>query len=128
MAASELSSGHNSLIIVGGKFRPLSRTLVGALTAKTLECLHFDKAFIGTMGFTADAGISTTDPDEAFTKELVIRRSGKVFLVADSSKFGVASFSASGSISDIDFIITDSAISANFAKQLREKGVKVIKV
>ena len=127
MAASELSSGHNSLIVVGGRFRPLSRTLVGALTAKTLECLHFDKAFVGTMGFTADAGISTTDPDEAFTKELVIRRSEKVFLIADSSKLGVASFSASGNISDIDFIITDPAVSGNFVKQLRKKGVKVIK-
>ncbi len=126
MAAAELmESGHN-LIIVGGKFRPLSRTLVGPLTSKTIETLHFDKAFLGTIGFTVEDGISTTDADEAFTKELVLKRADKAILLADSSKLGKKSFAVSGSLADIDVVITDAGVQSSIARELRKKGIEVL--
>ena len=126
MAAAELmESGHN-LIIVGGKFRPLSRTLVGPLTSKIIETLHVDKAFLGTIGFTIEDGISTTDADEAFTKELILKRADKTILLADSSKLGKKSFAVSGSVSDIDVVITDSSVPASISKELKKRGIDLL--
>ncbi|MBQ6597674.1 MAG: DeoR/GlpR transcriptional regulator [Lentisphaeria bacterium] len=126
MAAAELMEKNFHLILVGGAFRSLSRTLVGPLTSKILESLTISKAFLGTIGLEAERGISTTDPNEAYTKELVMKRSDKVFLLADSSKFGVSSFVFSGDAGDIDVLVTDSALSQAAQKQLKTKNIEVI--
>jgi len=125
MALFELMDFGHKLYLVGGTFRPLSRTIVGAMTAKTILPLNFDKAFLGTIGITEE-GISTTDPDEAYTKELVMKRSETVILLADSSKFGKKSFAKSGDISDIDIIVTDNNLPAKFAKFFQKKKIKLI--
>lgn len=126
VAAAELMESGHRLIIVGGEFRALSRTVVGPVTSHTINTLHIDKAFLGTIGFTCEDGISTTDPNEAYTKELVMRRSRKVILLADSSKLGAPSFCISGTINDIDVIITDPAVPEKFANMLKKKKIEVI--
>lgn len=125
MAAEErMESGHR-LILLGGEFRPISRTLVGPLTAPVGEALHIDKAFFGTIGITAD-GLSTTDPGEAYTKKLMLRRAHKAILLADSGKFGCASLVASGSLRDLDIVITDRGLSPEFARLLRRNKIEVV--
>ncbi len=125
MAASELMEAGHKLFIVGGRFRPLSRTIVGALTEKTLCAMSFDKAFLGTIG-VSEEGISTTDPDEAYTKELVMKRADMVVLLADVSKFGKNSLSLSGSFWDIDVIVSDRSLPANFARLCKKQNIKMI--
>lgn len=124
-AASLMETGHK-LVLIGGEFRPLSRTLVGPLTAQTINSLRIDKAFLGTIGFSVDDGISTTDPNEAYTKELIMKRSGKVIVLSDSSKLCTPSFAVSGKVSDIDVLITDPGIPAALEKSLREKKIEVV--
>ncbi len=126
MAAAELMESEHRLILLGGEFRALSRTLVGPLTAKIVSSLYIDKAFMGTIGFTVEDGISTTDANEAYTKELIMRRAKRVFVLMDSSKFGAPSLVVSGSLNDIDAIITDDAISSQAIKQLKKKKIDVI--
>ncbi len=126
MAAAQLmETGHN-LVLIGGEFRALSRTLVGPLTTSIINSLHIDKAFLGTIGFTVDEGISTTDPNEAYTKELIMKRAKKVIVLADSSKIGTASFVTSGAINDIDVLITDPGIPAEIEKALRDRDIEVV--
>lgn len=126
MAAAELMESPHRLILLGGEFRAISRTLVGPLTAQIVNSLHINKAFMGTIGFTAESGISTTDPGEAYTKELIMRRAGKVIVLADSSKIGAPSFVTSGSIKDIDVVISDCNISEQVVKKLTKQHVEVI--
>ncbi len=121
-----MDSGHG-IIIVGGRMRALSRTLVGSLTEKSLGSLRFKKAFLGTIGFSVKRGISTTDPDEAYTKGLVMQRAEAVVLLADRTKIGVESFASSGDISDIDFIVSDYEFSPKETKELMRAGVKIVK-
>ncbi len=125
MAAADLMESGHKLILVGGEFRALSRTLVGSLTSHIINSLYIDKAFLGTIGFTVEDGISTTDSNEAFTKELIMKRSNKVIVLADSSKIGTTSFAVSGTPSDIDILITDAGIPKNVIEQLNKKNIKV---
>jgi DeoR/GlpR family transcriptional regulator of sugar metabolism len=126
-AALELAGRGPRLILVGGELRRLSQTVVGPLTRQLLQQLHIDTAFMGTIGLTADEGLTTTDPGEAFTKELVMSRADKVIVLADSSKAGKVAFAHSGNLDCVDMVIMDGRVSREFGKQLQEKGVKLVK-
>lgn len=124
MAASLLQESGHHLFLTGGEFRGISRTLVGPLTASILETLTFDKAFMGTIGFSLETGMTTTDANEAYTKRLAMQRSREVFLLADHSKLGAQSFCRCGGVEDLDVLITDE-IEEGMRDVLEERGVQV---
>jgi DeoR/GlpR family transcriptional regulator of sugar metabolism len=100
--------------------------MVGPLTARLIEPLTISKAFIGTIGFSVDEGVSTTDPSEAYTKEIVMKKASKVIVLADSSKIGTPSFVVSGKISDIDVLVTDPGVSGKVVRELKKKHIDVV--
>lgn len=126
-AASELAGRGGHLIVIGGEFRRLSQTMVGPLTRFTLRELHVDKAFMGTIGLSLEGGLTTTDPSEAYTKELVMDHAREVILLADSSKAHKLSFTRSGQLEKVRVLITDHQIDAKFSKELRKHGVRVVR-
>jgi len=124
--ASTLSMKGPSVIMAGGEFRRISQSFVGPLTASIVGNMYFDVAFMGTSGLTVEQGLTTTDPKEAFTKQLVLSHAKKKILMADASKIGNNSFAHFGKLSDIDILITDAGITDNAVQLLKEKGVKEI--
>ncbi len=126
-AATELAGRGPRLILIGGELRRLSQTVVGPLTRLTLEGLHLDKAFMGTIGVTLKEGLTTTDPGEAYTKELVMGLARQVILLADSSKAGKVSFARAGKLEHVHVVITDKGVGKDFAKELNQKGIKLVR-
>lgn len=127
-AATELGGRGPRLIVIGGEVRATSQALVGPLTHLLLDTLHFDRALIGTFAFSLEEGLSTTDPAEAYTKELVIGRAREVILLADSRKVGTRSFVHAGRLEAIDILVTDNGIDERVVRGLERRGIKVIKV
>jgi DeoR/GlpR family transcriptional regulator of sugar metabolism len=127
-AAVELSGRGPRLIVIGGELRRLSQTTVGPLTRFTIRELHVDEAFMGTMGLSLEEGLTTTDPSEAYTKELVMEHAREVVLLADSSKVGKISFSCSGQLAKVRILVTDTRMDRRFSRELRKRGVKVVRV
>jgi DeoR family fructose operon transcriptional repressor len=127
-AAVELAARGPGLIFIGGEVRRLSQVVVGPLTRLILEHLHFDKAFLGTIGICVAEGLTTTDPDEAYTKEFAMLRARQVFLLADSSKAGKISFARAGRLQDLHVFITDKKLETRFAKQIEKLGIEVVQV
>jgi DeoR/GlpR family transcriptional regulator of sugar metabolism len=126
-AALELSGRGPRLIVIGGELRRLSQTLVGPLTRLVLGELHLDKAFMGTIGFALEEGLTTTDPSEAFTKQLVMRQARQVILLADSSKAGKVSFARAGSWDEVHVVVTDRQVDGAFARELAKKGPRLVR-
>ncbi len=124
-AAQELAGRGPRLILIGGELRRLSQTMVGPLTRLVLHELHLDKAFMGTIGFALKQGLTTTDPSEAFTKEVVMGQARQVIVLADSGKAGKVSFARAGGWDNVHVLITDRQI--DFAKQLIKKGIKLVR-
>ncbi|MGI5924325.1 MAG: DeoR/GlpR family DNA-binding transcription regulator [Lentisphaeria bacterium] len=125
MAAAQLMESPHRLILTGGEFRAISRTLVGPLSSPILKNIVVDKAFMGTMGFTTSDGMSTTDANEAYTKTQVMERARQVILLADRSKLGSSSFVTCGSDWRLDVLVTD-AIDAKMRQELEERETRVI--
>ena len=126
-AAIELAAQGPRVILIGGEFRRRSQTLVGPLTRLTLDEVHVDKAFMGTIGLTLEEGLTTTDPSEAYTKELVMQHARQVFLLADHSKVGKVSFACAGQLGRVQVLITDKQVDRKFSSQLRKDGVEVVR-
>jgi DeoR/GlpR family transcriptional regulator of sugar metabolism len=126
-AAYELAGRGPRLIVIGGELRRLSQTMVGPLTRLVLHELHLDKAFMGTIGFSLKEGLTTTDPSEAFTKNLVMGQTRQVIVLADSSKAGKVSFASAGAWDHVHVLITDKQLDKDFAKELIKKNIKLVR-
>jgi DeoR family fructose operon transcriptional repressor len=127
LRVAQLLSGNGPrMILTGGECRRLSQTFVGPLSRPVLERVQLDWAFMGTIGVSAEAGLTTTDPNEAFTKELAISRARRIALLADSTKFGKSSFVRFGDAGQLTHLITDSAAPAAQLEAFRRIGVEVV--
>ena len=126
-AAIELASRGPRLILVGGDLRRLSQTVVGPLTRLMLNQVHIDRAFMGTIGLTLEEGLTTTDPSEAYTKELVMQHAREVYLLVDSTKIGKVSFTRAGQVEGVRVLITDNLVDRKFLSGLRKRGIEVVR-
>jgi DeoR family fructose operon transcriptional repressor len=124
--ANELVGRGPRVIVIGGELRATSRAIVGPLTRLLLEALHVDRALMGTFALSVEEGLSTTDPAEAYTKQLVCARAREVILLADSTKVGTRSFVDAGRLEDVDILVTDSGIDDRTARAIARRGVRVI--
>jgi DeoR/GlpR family transcriptional regulator of sugar metabolism len=125
-AIVELAGRGPRLVVVGGELRPLSQAIVGPLSARLLDGLFVDRAFMGTFSLSLEAGLTTTDPAEAFTKEQVLSRAREVILLADSSKLGTRSFAHAGRLDQVDAVITDASPDEEAASVFTAAGVRVL--
>jgi len=126
--AQVFSGGGPRVILTGGECRLLSQTFVGPLTRAVLDRMHVDTAFLGTIGVSAEHGMTTTDPAEAFTKEIAMERASRRVLLADSTKFGKTSFVRFGDVRNINTLISDKHMPAPQRKAFQRMGVDLILV
>jgi len=126
--AQLFSSGGPRMILTGGECRLLSQTFVGPLTRAVLDQMHLDIAFMGTIGVSAEQGMTTTDPAEAFTKEQAMSRASRTVLLADSSKFGKTSFVRFGTLSCLAAVISDKQMPSAQRKAFQRAGVETLLV
>ncbi len=125
--AMELVDQAPQVIVIGGQLRSKSQALVGPLTQLMLDKISVDRALMGTFALSLEGGLMTTDPLEAYTKELVLVRARQVILLADSSKIGTRSLVHVGRLEAIDVFVTDSGISEGAERGLVQRGIQVIK-
>ena len=123
---NELANSDVSLYILGGHFDADERELKGMLPEYTLQFFYVDKAFIGAGGVTFDGGITDFDLQSATLKKKICEHANKVYLVANSEKFGVNAFSYSCPLSEVDIIITDPMLPKDYADRIREMGIKLM--
>lgn len=126
-AAIELDGRGPRLIVIGGELRVTSQALVGPLTRRLLDALHLDRALMGTFALSVDEGLTTTDPAEAFTKELVMERAREVVLLADSRKVGTRAFVSAGRLDSVDILVSDDGLDDRTTRTIERRGVRVIR-
>ncbi|MFN8619902.1 MAG: DeoR/GlpR family DNA-binding transcription regulator [Chloroflexota bacterium] len=114
------------VMVIGGELRPLSQAIVGPLSRLVLDQLYVDHAFLGTFGLSLDAGLTTSDPQEAYTKELVLGRARQVVLLTDATKLGTRSFAHAGRLDQLDLLVTDQPLDPTALAAFDAAGVQVV--
>ncbi|MFQ3787781.1 DeoR/GlpR family DNA-binding transcription regulator [Halomonas sp. A29] len=81
---------HSRVTLLGGDLRSASMTTYGVAAQAALERLSVDKLFLSADGVVADLGLCEASAEQAYLKEMMIRRASEVIVMADSTKLGRA--------------------------------------
>ncbi|HVH93305.1 MAG: DeoR/GlpR family DNA-binding transcription regulator [Nocardioidaceae bacterium] len=115
------------LVVIGGILRP-SYEAVGPAAESMLSQYHFDIAFVGVDGISAEYGCTTYDEMEAQSDLAFLRRARRRVVIADASKLGKVTFARISGISDVTDVITDAPASHEDAAAIARAGVNVVSV
>ncbi len=116
--------------LIGGLFRGKRKDFCGYLAEMMLETVSFEKCFLSSdaISLLPGDGIMAMDIFTAKLNQIVARRAGKFFLLADSTKFSRRSFIKYAEISAVSKIITDRSLPENMIQALEDNGPEVIRV
>lgn len=124
--ALELLNHQNIQVIqLGGNLRHSSSSVTGHYAQHILEHISCSLLFLGVDGIDLDYGCTTTSLEEALLNQKMMEASQRTIILADSSKFGKKSFGRICGLEQVDQVITDSGISPNLAKKIKDLGVKL---
>lgn len=89
LIAARLCEFHNVTIIqLGGSVRYSSQSTVGPNAQEMMLQFSANKLFLGVDGIDEDFGVSTSNIEEAYLNQIMIKNTTKTFLLSDESKFG----------------------------------------
>ncbi|NLC55075.1 MAG: DeoR/GlpR transcriptional regulator, partial [Erysipelothrix sp.] len=116
-----------SVLLTGGEVRNPKEALVGEFALNNLSLVTADKFFIGVSGISAKSGLTSALISEvAVNKNMLSRCSGKIFVLADHTKIGIDHSFQSGSLRNIDYLITDTKADQKHLNDIEKQNVGVI--
>ena len=104
--------------LLSGRLKAKTEAVIGQGAVDSLQKYHFNKCFIGTDGVDQKCGLTTADIEESMVKTNAIERSQNVFILADSSKFGLVA-SVTFAPLDAGTIITDRLPDETYRRQAK---------
>jgi len=120
-----LENPTTTVVITGGTVRRASLGAVGDLAVATLETLRADHTFLGTHGFSAEAGVTYPSFEEVAVKRAMIAAGVEVTLLADGSKCGRTSMVRVAPLQKLDRIITSTPIPGDELTKIRKLGIEI---
>ncbi|MEU5693923.1 DeoR/GlpR family DNA-binding transcription regulator [Actinosynnema sp. NPDC020468] len=124
-AMSEVPSA--SVLLLGGRVRGRTLATVDHWATRMLADMVIDLAYIGANGITREHGLTTPDPAVGAVKAQALTSARRRVFVGVHTKFGVSSFHRFASVSDLEAVVTDAALSAGEAHRYSLLGPKVVR-
>lgn len=87
-----------------------------------------DKMFFSSRGISEVAGILESNEQEYGVKQCMLKNAGTKYYVCDKSKHGRVGFERLARFSQIDYIISEGSLGAEFERKLADEGVELITV
>ncbi len=126
IANMQILAEYCDVILIGGNYRPHRKDVAGVASVKFLSFFYFTQSFIGADGISLADGFMTTDLNTAHLDEMVIARSTRSIVLADSSKFGRSSFIGYASPDQVDLVITDTDFDEEEINRYQNQGFRNI--
>lgn len=121
-----LSANPNvEVVVTGGNLRRLDGGLIGDLAKETINRFRFDFAVIGCSALHEEGDILDFDFQEVGVSQTIIKRSDKVFLVADASKFERKAPAKIASLTEVDVFFSDVPPPEACLEICRKNGTRV---
>jgi len=127
LASMEVGRNRNNTVIgTGGEFDPDSCCYVGASAEDAAERFYVDVAFISTMGFLPSEGTFESTVANFRVKQILTRRSERVVLLVDHSKFGQRALARVLDADEVDCVVTDEGTAKEYLSQLAERRTEYL--
>jgi DeoR family glycerol-3-phosphate regulon repressor len=114
------------VIAAGGVVRREDGGIVGDATASFVRQFKFDYAVIGASAIDEDGALLDFDFREVTVAQAIIESARSTILVADNMKFKRNAPFRIGDISNVDYIVTDSAPPPKFVSHCKAHGVVIV--
>jgi DeoR family deoxyribose operon repressor len=114
------------LILIGGTYHKRLDMFESIEDANSFKSIRADKAFISAFGVNKNAGLTSGSFFVSSIRKEIINAADKVFLLADSSKFGRIECAHFADLNNVDVVITDSGLNQNYINLLDDLDIKTI--
>lgn len=123
--AQKLARNGISVHMLPGHVRGTTASVVGSELLQALAQYHFTYGFFGTNGISLEEGCTTPDAEEAAAKAAAFSQCRRAYILADGSKFGLASHITFAPLTGVSVITARSSRDIDFApyKKLTEVHV-----
>ena len=126
VAQALVSNSNINVMVPAGTINRNTLSVSGSDSFNFIDKINIDLAFMSASAFSAEAGFSVSNINEAELKRKVISRAKKVIMLLDSSKIGKDLLFTLADISDIHVLISDGNLPDEIYKLADEYGVTVI--
>ncbi len=120
------ASTNNTLVALGGMFRPSELSFIGHITDQALAEVRADSVVLGIRAISLEHGLTNDYLAEAMTDRAILRAGKRIILVADHTKFARVSTAFVAAVDAVNTIVTNDATSPEFIHDLCERGIEVI--
>ena len=93
---------------------------------RNMSKFHVDKAFIGVHSINFNVGLTSIATPQMEVKKAIMKAAEKVYVLADSSKFGGGYLSVICPTNEVDKIITDDGVSKEDIQKAKELDVPLV--
>ena len=126
-AATELAGVDGiTVLLMGGRVRSGSLSLVGDLGGAVLRRVNVQKAFVSATGFTLEEGLTEAREEEAQIKRAMVSASREVYGLIDHSKWGRASSATFMPTNGLHRVLTDASAPEKMVQGLLERDIEVM--
>ena len=127
IAGNELAGvGHVELFMIGGYVTGHLAATMGDVAIQNMSKFHVDKAFIGVHSINFNVGLTSIATPQMEVKKAIMKAAEKVYVLADSSKFGGGYLSVICPTNEVDKIITDDGVSKEDIQKAKELDVPLV--
>jgi DeoR/GlpR family transcriptional regulator of sugar metabolism len=112
--------------IIGGTLNRTDLSISGTQSNKYIDSCDFDIAFIAPTGFSEFNGFTTGNWSECDVKRRAVKKSEKVIVLLDSSKFNKSMPYTFANLEDISMIICDVRPPERIVELANQYGVEII--
>lgn len=113
------------VILLGGDINAQYSFTYGSDAQEQLRKYRADYAILSMDGFCPGTGLTTYHAEEAVMDLLMMERSEKTIVAAESRKIGREGFSRVGDSALVSRLVTDSGIDRELANRLTQLGVEI---
>lgn len=111
--------------IPGGQLNRYSMSVCGVQSVLDMGKVNFDLMFLGVTCYSPETGFTCGVDMECRLKQTVLRRSGQVAVLMDSSKLDRKSTYTICGLSDVDILVSDGNLPEDFLSECERQGITV---
>ncbi|BBI32274.1 DeoR/GlpR family DNA-binding transcription regulator [Cohnella abietis] len=124
LLAMEIFPGR--IIFIGGEVNKHQQTTSGPLSDMMLNQLRVNKTFISAGGVSLLDGITDYELSEATISRKMMDRADETIFLADSTKFGKATFANICSLDDVYTVISDSQCTDEWKQYMKDRDITIL--
>jgi DeoR family fructose operon transcriptional repressor len=126
-ALTEAQGLRLEVILVGGRYRPRSNAVGGAVALEQIGRFHASRMLLGVDGLDLQEGLTTPTLGIASNERAMIAQTrGEVVVLADRSKIGVVADVVICGLDQVDVVLVDDGVDEDVRDELTSMGVRCL--